>query len=560
MHSAKSAKSSESAKSTRAARPAKSGQNPARGRTDGPAEAASGGVTGAAHAGYLRRILLSRVYDVAEETPLDEAASLSRLLGNRVLLKREDAQPVFSFKLRGAYNKMARLTPEELARGVLAASAGNHAQGVALAARKLGCEATIVMPVTTPAIKIAAVRRLGGQVVLSGESFSDAGQHAAELVRQTGAVFIPPFDDPDVIAGQGTIGMEIVRQHPGRLDAVFMPIGGGGLAAGVAAYIRNLRPEVRLIGVEPVDSDAMRQSIAAGYPVELSEVGLFADGVAVKRVGDETFALCRDLLDEIITVDTDAICGAVKDIFEATRVVAEPAGALSLAGLKAWAAREGVRDATLVAIVSGANMNFDRLGHVVDRSEIGSERETLLAVTIPEQVGSFRRLCEAIGKRNITELCTRFSDPENARVLVGLKTLGRADAAEAAAELRDRGFTVLDLSDNELAKLHLRHMVGGNAPQVAHERLLRFTFPERPGALRKLMDAMRVEFSITLFQYRYHGADYGRILMGFDVPEDKREDFEDFLARVAGMGYPHEDESDNPAYSLFLGWHGSATA
>lgn len=510
------------------------------------------------HSAYLRRILLSRVYDVALETPLEEAASLSRRLGNRVLLKREDAQPVFSFKLRGAYNKMARLSPDELRRGVIAASAGNHAQGVALAARKLGCEATIVMPVTTPAIKIAAVRRLGGQVVLSGESFSDAGRHAAELVRQTGAVFIPPFDDADVIAGQGTIGMEILRQHPAPIDAVFMPIGGGGLAAGVAAYIRHLRPEIRLIGVEPVDSDAMRRSIEAGYPVELSEVGLFADGVAVKRVGDETFALCRDLLDEIVTVDTDAICAAIKDIFEATRVVAEPAGALSLAGLKAWVAAENARDQTLVAIVSGANMNFDRLGHVVDRSELGSEREALLAVTIPEQVGSFRRLCAAIGNRNITELCTRFGDPENGRVLVGIKTQGKADVAEAMDDLRKQGFAVMDLSDNELAKLHLRHMVGGNAPQLEHERLLRFAFPERPGALRNLMDAMRMEFSITLFQYRYHGADYGRVLMGFDVPEEKRADFEDFLARVAGMGYPHTDETENPAYRMFLGWHGVA--
>ena len=477
------------------------------------------------HSEYLNRILLSRVYDVAVETPLDEAVSLSRRLGNKVLLKREDLQPVFSFKLRGAYNKMARLSPEELRRGVIAASAGNHAQGVALSAQRLGCEATIVMPVTTPAIKISAVRRLGGQVVLSGESFSDAWRHTQDLIGQSGAVFIPPFEDPDVIAGQGTIGMEI------------------------------LRPEIRVIGVEPVDSDAMRRSIMAGYPVELSDVGLFADGVAVKLVGEETFALCRDLLDDIITVDTDAICGAIKDIFEDTRVVAEPAGALSLAGLRAYAANGGVKDATLVAIVSGANMNFDRLGHVVDRSEIGAEREALLAVTIPEQMGSFRRLCTAIGKRSITELCTRFADPERARVLVGIKIQGKGDVAEVLADLREQGFTVIDLSDNELAKLHLRHMVGGNAPQVANERLLRFAFPERPGALLDLIDAMRVEFNITLFQYRYHGADFGRVLMGFDVPDEQREAFEDFLARVERMGYPHVDESDNPAYKMFLGWH-----
>ena len=507
------------------------------------------------HSEYLNRILLSRVYDVAVETPLDEAVSLSRRLGNKVLLKREDLQPVFSFKLRGAYNKMARLSPEELRRGVIAASAGNHAQGVALSAQRLGCEATIVMPVTTPAIKISAVRRLGGQVVLSGESFSDAWRHTQDLIGQSGAVFIPPFEDPDVIAGQGTIGMEILRQHPGEIHAVFVPIGGGGMAAGVAAYIKHLRPEIRVIGVEPVDSDAMRRSIMAGYPVELSDVGLFADGVAVKLVGEETFALCRDLLDDIITVDTDAICGAIKDIFEDTRVVAEPAGALSLAGLRAYAANGGVKDATLVAIVSGANMNFDRLGHVVDRSEIGAEREALLAVTIPEQMGSFRRLCTAIGKRSITELCTRFADPERARVLVGIKIQGKGDVAEVLADLREQGFTVIDLSDNELAKLHLRHMVGGNAPQVADERLLRFAFPEQPGALLDLIDAMRVEFNITLFQYRYHGADFGRVLMGFDVPDEQREAFEDFLARVERMGYPHVDESDNPAYKMFLGWH-----
>lgn len=509
------------------------------------------------HESYLQRILLSRVYDVAVETPLEEAPNLSRRLGNKIYLKREDLQPVFSFKLRGAYNKMARLGPEELARGVIAASAGNHAQGVALSARHLGCEATIVMPVTTPAIKISAVRRLGGQVVLSGESFSDAFEHTLELIRQTGAVFIPPFEDPDVIAGQGTIGMEILRQHPGPLDAVFVPIGGGGMAAGVAAYIKNLRPEIKVIGVEPKDSDAMRRSIEAGYPIVMSDVGLFADGVAVKQVGEETFSLCRDLLDGIVTVDTDAICGAIKDIFEATRVVAEPAGALSLAGLRAWVADNDIHDASLVAIVSGANMNFDRLAHVVDRAEIGAEREALLAVTIPEQVGSFRKLCAAIGKRNITELSTRFSDPDNGRVLVGIKTQGKKDIAELLVTLRENGFSVLDLSDNEFAKLHLRHMVGGNAPTITHERLLRFSFPERPGALLNFMDAMRVEFSITLFQYRYHGADFGRVLVGFDVPPEKQDAFEDFLGRVEAMGYPHNDETGNPAYAMFLGWHGA---
>lgn len=507
------------------------------------------------HSDYLRRILLSRVYDVAVETPLEEAVNLSRRLGNRVLLKREDLQPVFSFKLRGAYNKMARLSPDELRRGVIAASAGNHAQGVALSAQRLGCEATIVMPVTTPAIKITAVRRLGGQVVLSGESYSDAWQHTQELIRQSGCIFIPPFDDPDVIAGQGTIGMELLRRHPAEIHAVFVPIGGGGLAAGVAAYIKHLRPEIRVIGVEPADSDAMRRSIMAGHRIELQDVGLFADGVAVKLVGEETFALCRDLLDDIITVDTDAICGAVKDIFEDTRVVAEPAGALALAGLRSYAAAGGLRDATLIAVVSGANMNFDRLSYVVERSEIGAQREALLAVSIPEIVGSFRTLCGVIGKRSITELCTRFADPVMARVLVGIQISGRQEIADVLTDLRAKGFEACDLTDNELAKLHLRHMVGGNSPSIVSEKLIRFVFPERPGALLDFMDAMRVDFNITLFQYRYHGADYGRVLLGFEVAEPQRADFDEFLERVERMGYPHVDESDNSAYKMFLGWH-----
>ncbi|MBQ9452762.1 MAG: threonine ammonia-lyase, biosynthetic [Desulfovibrio sp.] len=507
------------------------------------------------HAEYLNRILLSRVYDVAVETPLDEAKSLSRRTGNKILLKREDLQPVFSFKIRGAYNKMAHLSKDELRRGVITASAGNHAQGVALGARRLGCEATIVMPVTTPAIKIEAVRRLGGQVVLSGESFSDAWRHTEELIQETGCTYIPPFDDPDVIAGQGTIAMEILRQHPDDIRALFVPIGGGGMAAGIAAYIKNLRPEIRVIGVEPVDSDDMRRSIMAGHRIEMNEVGLFADGVAVKLVGENTFTLCRDLLDDIITVDTDAICGAIKDIFEDTRVVAEPAGALSLAGLKSYAKAGGLRDATLIAVVSGANMNFDRLSHVVDRAEIGAQREALLAVVIPETVGSFRQLCACFGSRNITELCTRFSDPEKSRVLVGIKINDRDDVAEMLNELNRKGFEAVDLTDNEFAKVHLRHLVGGNAPRVLHERVLRFTFPERPGALLNFMDAMRVDFSITLFQYRYHGADFGRVLVGFEAPDEKRDAFEDFLHRVDAMGYQHVEESENEAYKMFLGWH-----
>lgn len=504
---------------------------------------------------YLKNVLLSRVYDVAIESPLEEAVSLGRRLGDKVLLKREDLQPVFSFKLRGAYNKMAKLGRDELARGVIAASAGNHAQGVALAAQKLGCEATIVMPVTTPAIKISAVRRLGGQVVLFGESFSDAWLHTQDLIRQTGAVFIPPFDDPDVIAGQGTIGMEILRQYPDSIDAIFVPVGGGGLAAGIAAYVKQLCPAIKVIGVETDDSDAMRQSIEAGRRVELKEVGLFADGIAVKLVGEETFELCRKYLDEVITVDTDAICGAIKDIFESTRVVAEPAGALALAGLHAYVDSRKARDETLVAIVSGANMNFDRLGHVVDRSEIGSKREALLAVTIPERKGSFRKMCDAIGNRNITELSTRFADPVNANVLVGIKVQGQQDTDEVMADLRSQGLEVHDLSNNELAKLHLRHMVGGNSPRLSDERLLRFYFPERPGALLAFMNAMREDFNITLFQYRYHGADHGRVLIGFDVPPGQKDSFEEFLQRVNGMGYQFAEETDNVAYRMFLGWH-----
>ncbi|MBQ7739524.1 MAG: threonine ammonia-lyase, biosynthetic [Desulfovibrionaceae bacterium] len=507
---------------------------------------------------YLNRILLSRVYDVAVETPLEKARSLSRTIGNTVLLKREDLQPVFSFKIRGAYNKMAKLSKDELQRGVIAASAGNHAQGVALSAKKLACEATIVMPVTTPAIKINSVRRLGGQVVLSGESFSDAAKKTQELIRQTGAIFIPPFEDPDVIAGQGTIGMEILRQHPDPLYAVFVPIGGGGLAAGVACYIKMLRPDIKVIGVEPCDSDAMRRSIEAGYPVTMTDVGLFADGVAVKQVGEETFAICRDFLDEIITVETDAICGAIKDIFEDTRIVAEPAGALSLAGLKAYAHKHNLKDQALVAIVSGANMNFDRLAYVVDRSELGAEREALLAVSIPEEIGSFRHFVAALSNRSITELCVRSADPVMGRVLLGIKVQGRNDIAEVLADLKDKGFSASDLSGNELAKLHVRHLVGGNAPHIEHERILRFTFPERPGALLNFIDAMRSEFNITLFQYRYHGADFGRVLMGFDVPEAKQPAFEDFLNRVASMGYTHIEETDNPAYKLFLGWHNNS--
>ncbi|OHX17754.1 PLP-dependent threonine dehydratase [Chromobacterium amazonense] len=499
---------------------------------------------------YLERILTSRVYDVAVETPLELAPNLSRRYGNRILLKREDLQPVFSFKLRGAYNKMAKLTPEQRARGVITASAGNHAQGVALSASKLGCEAVIVMPVTTPQIKIDAVKQRGGQVVLSGDSFNEAYLHAVKLAEESGRTYIPPFDDPDVIAGQGTVGMEILRQHPDDLDAVFVAIGGGGLAAGVASFIKRLKPEVKIIGVQPVDSDAMRQSIEKGERVELKDVGLFADGVAVKLVGEETFRICRELLDEIILVDSDAICAAIKDIFEDTRSIVEPAGALAVAGAKAYVEREGCRDQSLVAISCGANMNFDRLRHVSERSELGERREAIIAVTIPEKPGSFKRFCSVIGGRNITEFNYRFADPSIAHVFVGVQIAGREDVEKLLNDLRGEELDGIDLTDNELAKLHIRHLVGGHAPQLKYERVLRFEFPDRPGALMRFLDAMRIDWNISLFHYRNHGADYGRVLVGVQVPAGDAAAFQQFLDT---LGYPYAEETDNPAYRLFLG-------
>lgn len=499
---------------------------------------------------YLERILTANVYDVAIESPLEPAANLSRRTGNTILLKREDLQPVFSFKLRGAYNMMSRLTAEQRARGVITASAGNHAQGVALAAQRMGCEAIIVMPVTTPQVKIDGVTRRGGKVVLAGESFSDAYLHAMQLVAETGKTYIPPFDHPDVIAGQGTIGMEILRQHPGHIDAVFVAIGGGGLAAGVASYIKRLKPGIKIVGVQPVDSDAMRRSIAAGERVELKDVGLFADGVAVKLVGEETFRLCRELLDDIILVDTDAICAAIKDIFEDTRSITEPAGALAVAGAKAYIEREGCSDQTLVAINCGANMNFDRLRHVSERSELGERREAIIAVTIPEKPGSFKKFCSVIGNRNITEFNYRFADPQTAHVFVGVQIHGRDDVGRILADLKASGLDALDLTDNELAKLHIRHLVGGHAPQLRDERVLRFEFPERPGALMRFLEAMRTDWNISLFHYRNHGADYGRVLVGIQVPGEDDAAFRTFLDN---LGYPCIEETDNPAYRLFLG-------
>ncbi len=499
---------------------------------------------------YLQKILTARVYDVAQETPLEFAPTLSRRTGNRILLKREDQQPVFSFKLRGAYNKMVNLTPAERAKGVLAASAGNHAQGVALAAQKLGCKATIVMPVTTPQIKINAVAARGAHVVLRGDSYSDAYAHALALQKKSGATFVHPYDDPDVIAGQGTIGVEILRQCEGPLDAIFVAIGGGGLISGIAAYVKRVRPDVRIIGVQPTDSDAMARSIAAGRRVELAHVGLFADGVAVKQVGRETFRIARELVDEIVLVDTDATCAALKDVFEDTRSVLEPAGALAIAGAKQWIAANKARGGTFVAVACGANMNFDRLRFVAERAEVGEQREALIAVTIPEQPGSFRAFCALLGKRSITEFNYRYAGPGVAHLFVGLEVGNRDETRKLLAELKKRRIDAFDLTDNEMAKLHVRHLVGGHAPAAEHEIVYRFEFPERPGALMKFLDSMSAGWNISLFHYRNHGADYGRVLVGMQVPPGDKRAFKAFLD---GLGYDYVDETANPAYAMFLG-------
>jgi threonine dehydratase len=503
---------------------------------------------------YLEKILNARVYDVAIESPLDFASNLSRRNGNRIYLKREDMQPVFSFKLRGAYNKLSSLSPEQRKRGVICASAGNHAQGLALSAHKLGCRAVIVMPTTTPLIKVNAVKARGGEVVLHGDSFDDAYAHALELEKKQKLTFVHPYDDPEVIAGQGTIGLEILRQHPDPIDAVFCAVGGGGLLAGVAAYIKRVRPGTRLIGVETFDADAMTQSLAAGKRVKLDSVGLFADGTAVKFVGQESFRVCQQYVDEMISVDTDAICAAIKDVFEDTRSILEPSGALALAGAKAWAEKNGAKGKTLVAVASGANMNFDRLRFVAERAEVGEQREAVLAVTIPEQPGSFKKFCSLLGKRAITEFNYRYADPKSAHIFVGVQISSREEVNKLVASLEKHGLATLDLTDNETAKLHVRHLVGGHPPAAAqHEILYRFEFPERPGALMNFFEHMqqvRGDWNISLFHYRNHGADYGRVLIGMQVPPKDKKAFNTFLKT---LGYRYQDESDNPVYKLFLG-------
>jgi threonine dehydratase len=499
---------------------------------------------------YLEEILKARVYDVAIESPLEAAAGLSERIGNRVLLKREDLQPVFSFKLRGAYHKIHKLWREgRIGGGVIAASAGNHAQGVALAAQTLGLRAVIVMPETTPAIKVDAVRRRGAEAVLVGDAFDDAFAHATTLIETEGLTYIPPYDDPDIIAGQGTVGAEILRHHPDPIHAIFVPVGGGGLIAGVAAYVKALRPEIRVIGVEPEDAACLAAAMAADERVILDQVGLFADGVAVRQIGEHPFRVAREAVDEVITVDTDEMAAAIKDIFDDTRSIDEAAGALATAGLKRYARERDLSGETLVAIASGANMNFDRLRFVAERAEIGEQREALYAVTIPERPGAFLAFCELLGRRQITEFNYRYADPERAHIFVGIRLAEQADRRRVFEQLTAAGYPVIDLTDNEMAKLHGRHMVGGHAGEIANERLFRFEFPERPGALLKFLSHLGARWNISLFHYRNHGADYGRVLAGIQVPEGEVSELSHYLERLR---YPYWAESDNPVYPLFL--------
>jgi threonine dehydratase len=499
---------------------------------------------------YIALIDEAKVYDVANKTPLELARNLSARLGNRIFMKREDLQPVFSFKLRGAYNKLATLPQAALDAGVICSSAGNHAQGVALAAQRKDVRAVIVMPNTTPTIKIDAVRALGGDVILHGDTYDDAYAHARELEQEQGLTFIHPFNDPAVIAGQGTIGRELLEQLEEDVQAVFVPIGGGGLIAGIAAYVKGKRPDIKIIGVQPEDSAAMKESLAAGELITLDHAGIFADGVAVRRVGDETFRLCQQLVDEIVTVDTDQICAGIRDVFEDTRSIVEPAGALAIAGAKKYIAASNIQDQAFVVINCGANVNFDRLRHIAERAAVGEQREMLLGVEIPEEPGSFRKFCEAIGRRGITEFNYRYSDSRKAHIFVGVELRHGADEhAELIENLTRLGFPLADLSDNEMAKLHVRHMVGGSAAKLENERIFRFEFPERPGALLDFLKAIGTDWNISLFHYRNHGSDYGRILAGIQVPDKESDELE---AHLADLGYTYSEESDNPAYTMFL--------
>lgn len=499
---------------------------------------------------YVRLIDAANVYELASETPVEPAPNLSARLKNRILMKREDLQPVFSFKLRGAYNKLATLPQESLDAGVICSSAGNHAQGVALAAQKRNVRAVIVMPITTPTIKVEAVRSLGGEIVLHGDTYDDAYARAREIEKQERLTFIHPFNDPSVIAGQGTIGRELVGQLQDEVEAVFVPIGGGGLIAGIAAYIKGKKPDIKIIGVQPEDSAAMQESLAAGEPITLDHVGIFADGVAVRRVGDETFRLCQELVDEIVTVDTDQICAAIRDIYEDTRSIVEPAGALAVAGAKKYIAKNKIRNKTFVVINCGANVNFDRLRHIAERAAVGEQREMLIGVEIPEQPGSFRKFCQAIGRRSITEFNYRYSDARKAHIFVGVELRhGAREHAELIAKLTGLGYPIVDLSDNEMAKLHVRHMVGGSKAKLENERIFRFEFPERPGALLDFLKAIGTNWNISLFHYRNHGSDYGRILAGIQVPDEESDELE---AHLTDLGYSYSEESDNPAYAMFL--------
>jgi len=505
---------------------------------------------------YIKSILDARIYDLAVETPLDYAKSMSKRLENRVLLKREDLQPVFSFKIRGAYNRLLQLSMDDRAKGVIAASAGNHAQGLAYSAQHLGIDATIVMPRTTPAIKVEAVRSYGGHVILHGDMFDEAAAHARELVAAQGLIYIPPYDDPDVIAGQGTVAMEILRQHPGNIDAVFVPVGGGGLAAGMAAYIKFVRPGIKVYAVEPEDAACLAAAMREGERVILPEVGIFADGVAVAQIGEEPFRILQDTIDGVITANTDEICAAIKDIFEDTRSIAEPAGALSLAGLKKYVAEHGVKGQTLIAVDSGANTNFDRLRYISERTEFGEQREVVLAVTLPEKPGAYRKFCEDLGRRNITEFNYRYASDSAAHVFVGVQVApGGADRRDLLKLLSDKGYQVLDLTDNEMAKGHIRHLVGGHAPIETEageitERVFRFEFPERPGALVKFLSLLGSRWNISLFHYRNHGSAFARILVAMQVPSSELEGLYDYLDQVPVWRY--WDETENPAYQLFL--------